>query len=386
MNKNALLPLAGATLALFTSGCRPKPIPIKPTATVVVDNNKEKIRIEVETDPNIDLYASGGGVDTASSSLPYGTPNLTYPGSSYSSKVKSDAKGKATLILPIWADSAVEKSISVYGDSQVKRPIGKPKYRYGNATVMAKRSPRILFNPTTREVSCIGKPCTGTINTTTFRLDFRDIEAGAMVDLAGSKARSQGRTLAVTPDLTAFYNQVKVAEVFKEYPVDEFEVPMAVEFQDGGKLSTKLKFPASALKFPMGTSLGAVARGPVRFTGESDGPSADKSIFVSGYKPRVFGSAERAKDIDLVAVVNEERSNPSCGTYVGQTTGTRRTIDRSLTSANVSVFERRSGKKRSARRFGARDPGCPGTTWTGSPLVGTYDDAEVETWIKSFLK
>lgn len=365
-------------------GCKAKPLEVKSTATVVVEGGREKIRVEVQTEPNVDVYASGGGTDTPPSALGGpSTPGLArplppaggYAGSSYSNKVRTDASGKATLIIPIWNENVLEKNLYVYADGMKPGSMGKSKYRYGSSTVLARRQPLVRYATATREVSCVGRACSGTLNASTFRLDFRDIEPETTVDFGGQKARTTTRLLSVSTELSPYYNKVKLEDVFKEYPLSNFDIPLELEFSDGSKLATKMNFSANALKYPLGTYLASAATAPVLFEGEAPGgASEDNAVFVTGYKPRIFGRAELARDVDLVAVLAENRTFRYCDG-----------LKQWFTDAAVTVFERRTAKKRATQSFTAIRPRCNENDSTSSASAN-YDERAMELWLKGLLK
>jgi hypothetical protein len=329
----------------------------------------------------VDVYASGGGTDLPPIGGP-STPGLSlgstaggYVGNSYSNKAHTDASGKTTLILPIWTENVLEKNIYVYADSTKAGGLGRSKYRYGSGTVSVKRQPLVRYSTPTREVSCIGRACNGTLNATTFRLDFRDIEPETTVDFGGQKARTTTRLLSVSTDLGPFYNKVKLEDVFKDYPLGQFDIPLELEFGDGTKLATKMNFSANALKYPLGSLFASVASAPVLFEGENaSAASEDKAVFVTGLKPRVFGKAELARDIDLVAVVTEARTFRYCDG-----------LKQWFTDASATVYERRTSKKRGTQSFTAIRPRCNDADPTSSTSA-TYDERAFEVWAKGLLK
>jgi hypothetical protein len=74
----------------------------------------------------------------------------------------------------------------------------------------------------------------------------------------------------------------------------------------------------------------------------------------------LFGKAEKAREIDLVAFV-EDKDHPGCGS------------DASM-DGEVTVVERRTGKVLGQKRLSA--PSCK----------DDYDDTAAQTFAKSFLK
>ncbi len=83
---------------------------------------------------------------------------------------------------------------------------------------MVRRAPALRYDPASRRLACIGKPCAGTF--TAYReakLDFSDIEPLATVELAGAKARTVTRQLSVSLPLDSYLeNKLKKMDEDRE--------------------------------------------------------------------------------------------------------------------------------------------------------------------------
>ena len=361
--------------AMLLGGCRSKPIPVTGTGKVVTENGKEKVVLEIQTDPGtkVSTYSSGRAAATA------------------------DATGKATLTINGWDGYSAEKTFYVSADKSEKRLVGRPRYRYGSTSIVLTRPPAVRITPSTSSttststygtrasVSCVGgKVCTGSINNA-FSLALTDVEPGTTVEFAGTRGRTTTRAITLAPDLGHNLATVSLGDVFKDYPLSNFDVPLKLEFSDGTKLETKANFPANALRPALGTTFGKLSAGPVKFPGDADGPVGSRSLLLVP-KGVLFGEAEKVTDLDLVAVVTDKTRSLSCGSYRGQVTGRITTLERTLTDATVNVFERRTGKIRATKSFFAEPPPCPTSTYDSASLRAYYDGTQIEPWVRTLVK
>lgn len=361
----------GAALAL--TGCRSKPLQMTATGKVLTDGPKEKVVLDIQTEPGVEVS--------------------TYTGSR--NAVTADATGKATLTVD-WDAYGADKTFYISGNKTEKRLVGRPRFRYGSVSVTLKRPPGVKITPsattsststygTRASVACVGgKSCTGTI-ANSLTLTLTDVDAGTTVDYAGTKGRTATRTISLSPDVGQYLGAVSLADIFKEYPVSSFDLPLKLEFSDGTTVQTKANLPANALRPALGSTFSKLSQGPVRFPGDGDGPVGSRSLLLVP-KGTLFGDATKMADLDLVAVVTDKTRTLSCGSYRGAITGKITTLDRNLYDGEVKVYERRTGKVRASRTFLAEAPACPTSTYNSASLTAYYDQTQLEPWLRTQVK
>ena len=368
----ALAALAGAALSVTACGGS-KELTVSAEGHVVQKGATDVLEIVVTTAPgaNVRVHDTGytqsfsatadfQGSATIVVNLPDPAvvkptpppPPPKYGNSSYSAPPVSPPP-KSALLGP-------EIKLNVNVDSYERRKLFKPKYRSATTTVTVTRPAAVRYDPTTRQIACVAKACTGTFSLyQEARLDFSDIEPLVKVDLAGSKARTVTRQLSVSHDLATYLEQVPLQDMWKPYPMGNVDLPLELAFQDGTTVKTSVNVPANQLKPGLVAFLRKAQGAGVLFPGEERYPGKAASLV---YVPSqlLFGKGEKVRDIDLVAFV-EDKDHPGCG------------ADTSV-DGEVTVVERRTGKVLGQKRLSA--PSCK----------DDYDDTAAQTFAKSFLK
>ncbi len=234
-------------------------------------------------------------------------------------------------------------------------------------------------------ISCGSRRCKGRIDKARSRIEM-EVEPGTVVVLDGQKLPATGAKIDAPLDLGKQARSAPVSILGSTRSAYKFEIPIVLTFPDQTKLEGKLPRDGASLAF-VNTQLGTIEKGPVRFGGEPDGPSAGKSLVVySILGSKVLGSANTIGDLDLVSATKTTIRTLSCGAYRSRNTGNSIRMDRTLHDEEVSVYERRSGKRVASKSFPSRVPSCPDVMKPSQYLSGYPDAKAVEAWLASLLK
>lgn len=364
-----------ASPSVLTTGCSQEPFEVSATTSITRVGGIDVLQIDVLTKPkanvriNDSTYAQSWSATADATGHAIVKVNLpepltvlpkppvpqapSYTGPSYPTYGSPVAPVRSVLYGP-------EIKLNVSADFYEPRKLFKSRYKSAQTQVTATRAPAVRFDPTTRQIACLGKTCTGTFSLyREARVDFTDIEPLATADLAGSQARTVTRQMNLTLDMKPYLEKVPLGDFFKPYPMGNVDLPLELGFSDGVKLKTNVNVPANLLKPALGEVLGKVSQGAVRFPGEEAAPGNRTSLL---FLPReqLYGKAEKVRDLDLVAVATD-KDRTECGAEA-------------IVDADVVVYERRTGKSIGQKRFVA--PNCK----------TDYDDAAVEAWVRTFVK
>lgn len=368
-----------SALAVGATGCSgSKELTVHATATIVREGTNDVMEIVVACAPNASVsihdstYAQSWSATTdftgtAKVRVPLPEPSAVKPpppppppryGSNYGTPSYTSTPSYSTPPRSVLLGPEIKLVVSA--NLYEPRKIFKSKYKSAQTNVTVVRPAALRFDPTTRSIACLGKACTGTFNIyQDARLDFTDIDPMSTVALGPEQGRTITKQLSLTLDMKPFLEKVPLADMFKPYPMGNIDLPLELGFADGTKLSTKINVAANQLKPALVAAFGKVTRGGVLFAGEEAAPGSQRSLLDLSHQT-LLGTAATVRDIDLVANL-ADKDRPGCGTE-----GT--------SEADVTVYERRTGKVVATRHFSA--PNCK----------DDYDDAAVEAWVRSFVK
>ena len=395
------LAVALGSLAL-TSGCKPKDISLTATGKIVQEGGKDVLLVDVVTEPRVEVRANDSsyaqtfratadenGKATVRVVLPdptpppkpnagtgllgsssgshglYGSSGSTYgsSGSAYGSSGLYGSSGST------YGSSGSSSSHALMGpeirltlnvEQYQPRTVGRARYRHGTTSVVVQRPAAIRYDTVTRAITCVGKPCAGTVSVaSTIRADFSDVEPSTIVDLGGARARTVTRTLAVSVDAAKYLDKVPLADIFQEYPVSSVDIPLRIEPGGGPALETKVNLPANQLRPALTAALAQVAKGGVRFPDEPAAAGGPPRALFYTTRAQLVGEAKQAHEIDLVAV-RTDRDRPGC------TDG--------ASDAVLTVYERRTGKVVSTKAF------------TAGMCSLDYDEKAIDDHVHTFVK
>lgn len=370
-------PLALAVAAATTGCTRPEPLEVRATSSLSRVGATEVLQIDVDTAPGANVRAndatyahswsatadaSGHAVFRIDLPEPFdgpATPTVIPPTSpTLGGAPYGRASPVPTTVSPLLRP---ELTLSITADKYTSRRLFKGRYASASTKVVVKRAAALRYDPATRRLACIGKPCAGVF--TAYRegkLEFSDIEPLATVELGGAKARTVTRQLSVSLPLDRYLEKVPLDDMFKAYPMGSVDLPLAVGFPDGVTLRGNVNVPANLLRPALVETLGQVARVPVRFHGE-EATGGNHTSLLSLPGAQLFGNAATVRELDLVAVTTD-KDHPGCRK------------DETSIDADVTVYERRTGKAIGQRRHPA--PNC----------TDDYDSEAVATWLRTFVK
>ena len=374
----ALAALAALVAAAApTAGCsKPEPFEVHATSAITRVGAVDVLQIDVDTKPGANVRANdasyahswsvtadarGHAVLRVDLPEPFDGPASPTVVPPTSPTVRSEPYGRAPSPPALSPLLRPEFTISITADQYTSRKPFKGRYASANTKLVVKRAPGLRYDPATRRLACVGKTCAGAFTAyREARLDFSDIEPLATVDLAGAKARTVTRQLSVSLPLESYLEKVPLEDIFKTYPMGSVDLPLVVGFSDGVTLRSNVNVPANQLRPALVDVMSKVARGPVRFHGE-EATGANHTSLLSVPGAQLLGKAATVRDLDLVAV-----------TTTKDRVGCRK--DEGSVDADVTVYERRTGKALGQRRFLA--PSC----------TDDYDSEAVDAWLGTFVK
>jgi len=363
-----------AALSLGAVGCGgSKELTVSASATVLREGNTDVMEIVVTTAPNATVSIHDSGYTQTWNATadflgqakvrvplpePTAAPKVNPPPPKYGSTPSYTSTPSYAAPRPVLLGPEIKLGVNV--SHYTPRKLFKSRYQSAQTSLTVTRPAAVRFDPSTRQIACLGKACTGTFNIyQDARLDFTDIEPVSTVALGPEQARTVTRQLSLTLELRPFLEKVPLNDMFKPYPMGNIDLPLELGFNDGTKVRTNVNIGANQLKPALMAAFAKVAQGPVLFPGEEAAPGNHTSL-VNLSRQTVLGNATKVRDVDLVAVVTD-KDRPGCGTEGSM-------------EADITVYERRTGKAIGTRHFSA--PSCK----------DDYDDAAAEAWVKSFVK
>lgn len=233
-------------------------------------------------------------------------------------------------------------------------------------------------------VSCGSRRCRGKLDSSSSRLEL-EVDPGTVVEIDGQTLPSGGPKLTTTLDFSKRARSAPTS-ILRGRPLQvQVRGPDHDHVRRKTKLEGKLPRDGRSLGF-VNTQLGTIAKGPVRFAGETAGPSANRSLVVySILGSKVLGTATTIGDLDLVSSEKTTIRSLWCGSYRSRKTGNVVGMSR-LLDEEVSVYERRTGALVATKRFVSRTPACPDVVRPGASIDGYVDSSAVEAWLATFLK
>jgi hypothetical protein len=239
------------------------------------------------------------------------------------------------------------------------------------------------FNGTWR-VSCEVVSCRGTFHSS-FLLDLQ-VPPGTRVHFAGQDAVAQaGQPLRIQGNLEA---QATALPLAKLYGSDTHYEPIriAADFPDGTHVEQQFRVTNFDLRGVLARQLERVRSGPVLFPGEAAGGSGRRNMVVVP-EGRLIGTAQRATDLDLIAIETNQVRTRGCGRYVNRGTGEARGYSVSKVDETYTVYERRTGRRVAQRRFNGTMPACPTGIGSAAPdeARGRPEVEVVNAWLLSHL-
>lgn len=347
-------------------------------ASVEEDDGIEVIVVEVKTEPEAKVFLLDAPTSTQD-------PKGNYKGASALDWVIADGKGNATLRLPMWDgyDGENELKIGVWRGKDL--PLMKtPRFDF---TVDVERKPSIQIKD--GNVTCIAKKCRGIVRKDlAFVLEEVKDETKATI-AGGAVVTASGGKLVATPDFNALFVGNDVDAVFGSIG-GQLTLPITLEFSDGAKLKRDAFVPKTALRDVLVAAVRYPEKGAVLFPGESAETKGTGSLVrvVNGVG-KLVGSAKVPTDIDFVAVQAAEKRTIDCGRYRGAD-GATAELSLDVTDASVTVYERRTGKKRVTNAVKARAE-CPETYIKMDQYSArdkeaqTFNQNDVDDWLTQFV-
>lgn len=361
---------------LVLGGC--KKFTAKGEASVEEEDGVEVIIVEVQTEPEAKVFLMDPPPSTAD-------PKIDYKGETALDWVIADAKGKATLRLPMWNDTDGEKDLEIGVWRGKDLPFMKtPRFDF---SVTVERKPAIQVKD--GKVTCIATKCSGMIRKD-LALVIEQVKDGTRGTIAGgAPATASGGKLVAAPDLATLFAGNDVETAFGSI-TGQLTLPVKIEIASGPTLTRDVFVPKSALRDVLVATFRHPEKGPIMVPGETAETKGTGALLrVAGDAGKLFGSAKVPADVDFVAVQVAEKRAIDCGRYRG-TDGATAELTLDVTDAAVSVYERRTGKKRVTHAVKARAE-CPDTyikTDQFSPRDRerqTFSQEDVDIWITQFV-
>ncbi|MBU1410501.1 hypothetical protein KKC22_03195 [Myxococcota bacterium] len=193
-----------------------------------------------------------------------------------------------------------------------------------------------------------------------------------------------GKTETLVPDLLPRLTTTPLSEILSpDRYAGPFTMPLTIT--SAQQVSASLDLPlyaAQELKGGLSAFFSGVTKGAVLFPDEA-ATGGNRTLY-DVQTAKLFGTAAKASEIDLVAVTEEKKSQRDCGTYKnskGETT----TYNAAQIDFQITVFERRTGKKTAQKEFRGWMPECPKSMKSLDNQTGTPERKPIETWMESLV-
>jgi hypothetical protein len=222
-------------------------------------------------------------------------------------------------------------------------------------------------------------------------LTFDSIEAGATLEVAGKQVEvaSDGTAKATFSD-DELLGGLSASKVYPDR-FDDRTVPVKLTWKDGTSEQESVGiFGGAAVLWKR---LAAVVKGPVALPGDADGPPGTALAVVStdpkaDIFSRIFGVPHSPRDVGLVAVVSPKGAvHRTCGPYGD----VRATYKMTIADADVTVYDRATGKQKAHKTFKGGSRNCPKSIEV-STIQASYDDTltfdmdDVNNWLRPMAK
>jgi hypothetical protein len=253
-------------------------------------------------------------------------------------------------------------------------------------------APKLVAN-LTGGFHCTVKSCSialdDDVNAGKFSLKSYQSEPGTKLKASGKEvtATATEKNISLVIDTPAV-EKLTLAEIDKVDKVVH-EVPFTLVFPDGATVAGTIKGSTRTVAAKFWSRVSAVTSGPVKFDGEPERVSPDKTLqSATGTHTGAFrlGDPKRPEDIDLILTGRFEKRKLECGTYENKKTGKTIDVDRVMNDVVLTVYDRRTGKKRGEKKYVAPPaPGC-GSTEKSDRKETFAKVTDASTWAATFLK
>ena len=264
-------------------------------------------------------------------------------------------------------------------------------------TETIKVSPQIQRNTSTG-VICRGMKCKTAFHKDHLSLSVWGVDDKTEITLAGKtvtgKPAKEAKKLTAKVPLFDIAKRLDVAT----YAKNKVELPLKVVIAGEVILDEAITFDTIRYEkqkvvsqLPVLTpKLNAATYAGVRF-GKADKLEGKPRtlLYGSGSRKITFGADIKSViDIDLIAYqTRSTKRTRSCGIYVSKSTGERVAMEGYIVSYTVGVFDRRTGRRLTSRKFTGVGNPCPGRETAGRGGGSVYPDSDkVHAWLKRQVK
>ncbi len=314
------LPRLLLLLAVLT-GCEAKvtSLSIK-QGGISIKDDKEQVELLVESEPGMRINCN---VEMATGD--FGT---------------TDAAGKLTLEVP-WKNLSIgkhEARCDAYRNELLKTTSGE-------LVVQLERSPRMWLSKTRGIVECGGKECDCIFSWKKALNMSIKVEKGTTIELGGTKVVSaddvERTKLEVSSELLAKLPDAPLEPILSGKSALTAEIKMHLTWPNGATAQVNVAADATASLDTLTALLEGLEDGPVKFPAEK---KATPSLLMLGDGAVLYGTAERVRDVEKVAIFFYFERKDSCGTYTNKADGHKIEVTNDYRDIDLSVYERRTGR------------------------------------------
>jgi hypothetical protein len=267
----------------------------------------------------------------------------------------TDASGKVTIPIEL-------KEFSV-GTHEVRCSADRQEFlRNGSRDAVAhfERAPTLRLSKTRGVIECGGKPCDCIFDWKRSLTVSIKVEKGTQIEVGGKTVVSADDTertvIEVSTGLETALPDAALAPIISGTTTLTAAVPMKVTWPDGASARVNITADARAALETMTAIFEGLENGPVKFPAEQ---KPTPSLLLLGDGDVLYGTAERVRDVERVAIFFYFERKESCGTYTSKTDNHAVEVTNDYRDIDLTVYERRSGKVLGKKQFPAAAVPCP---------------------------
>lgn len=211
---------------------------------------------------------------------------------------------------------------------------------------------------------------------------------GLSVTAAGQTLRlpENGRGILTFPNVASYAATANMNQLFRRGGMVTTTFPVHVEFANGDELDSTLTQSGDELRQRISVFLETVENGPLQIPGAGTGTTIAYLPYASDREPSSIdgvGVPNTLSDIAYVGLAqNTLRDRGRCS-YRNRYTRRMTYIRRSQVTAEVRLYERRTGRLLAEETFRGSRPRCPPSMPLGAAVFGTPNASEVQAWLRA---
>lgn len=211
---------------------------------------------------------------------------------------------------------------------------------------------------------------------------------GLSVTAAGQTLRlpENGRGILTFPNVASYAATANMNQLFRRGGMITTTFPIHVEFANGDELDSTLTQSGDELRSRISVFLETIENGPLQVPGAGTGTNVAYLPYASDREPSAIegvGVPNTLSDIAYVGLAqNTLRDRGRCS-YRNPFTRRMTYVRRSQVTAEVRLYERRTGRLLAEQTFRGSRPRCPRSMPLGRTIYGTPNASEVQAWLRA---